>query len=163
MKIHLKPIKNDATGEKRYIKSFVTMDDPYALSAADAIRNMVRGDPSLSDPKHTPLFRHPHTNLEISYNLAENSFKTALTKAGYPELATGLNCIRKDGTTAYCKAAGEEVAGYMGLWASDARLQYFYATSNRLERAGMKVAMDEGAELAVRPGAVGTYAGNRRH
>lgn len=163
MKIQLKPIKNDPTGEKGFVKSFIIMDDPFALSAADAIQNMLRGDPSSSNPKHVPLFRHPLTKLEISYDLAAKGFKKALTTAGYPELATGLHCIRKGGATAYCEAAGEEVAGYMGLWASDARLQYFHATSNRLEKAGMKVAMEEGAELAVRPGAVGTYAGNRRH
>lgn len=49
----------------------------------------------------------------------------------------------------------------MGLWSSDARLQYFHATSNRLERAGIAVAMEEGSGLTVLPGTVETYAESR--
>lgn len=162
MKIRLKPVKNDQAGEKGFVKSFVVMEDPSALSAGDAINAMLQGDPTANDPTSTPLFRHPITKAEIPYEVASQRFKESLTRAGYPELATGLHCIRKGGATAYCEAAGEEVVGYMGLWASDARLQYFNATSNRLERAGMLVATVEGAELAVRPGAVGAYAGSRR-
>lgn len=123
MKIKLKPIKNDQTGKKGFIKSFVIMEDPFALSAGDAIRDMLRGDPALGDQSQTPLFRHPTIKMEIPYDLAVRRFKHALTQAGYPELATGLHCIRKVGATAYCEAPGEEVAGYMELWSSDARLQ----------------------------------------
>lgn len=162
MKIKLKPIKNDQTGEKGFVKSFVIMENTFALSAGYAINNMLRGDPTMYEQAQTPLFRDPETKREITYDLAARRFKLALTECGYPELATGLHCISKGGATAYCETAGEEVAGYMGLWSSDARLQYFHAISNRLERAGMAVAMEEGSELAVRPGAVGTYAGGRR-
>lgn len=162
LNLKLKSIKNDQTGEKGFTKSFILMDDPFALSVGDAINNMLRWDPESSDATQIPLFRHPSTRLDITYDFAAQRFKTALTKAGYPELATGLHCIRKGGATAYCETAGEEVAGYMGLWSSDARLQYFHATYNRLERAGMAMAMEERAELTVRPGALGGYEGNRR-
>lgn len=97
------------------MKSFVVMDDPFALSAADAIQYMLRGDPTSANPTQTPLFRHPHTKLEISYDVAARCFKDALSKAGYPELVTVLHCIRKCGATAYCEASEEEEAEYTGL------------------------------------------------
>lgn len=62
MKINLKPIKNDQTGEKGFVKSFGVMENPMALSAGDAINAMLRGDPAQNNPKHTPLFRQPGTN-----------------------------------------------------------------------------------------------------
>lgn len=163
MTMALKPHKTDQTGEKRFVKSFVVLEDPLVLSAGDAIHSMLRHDPVAGDQTNVPLFRDPHTGREITYERAASRFKEALSSAGYPELATGLHCLRKGGATAYCETAGEEIAGYMGLWTSDARLHYFHASSARLERAGMTVANENGSELAIRPGPLGTYAGRGGH
>lgn len=61
MKIELKPVKNDQTGEKKFVKSFIILEDPEALSAGDTVRKMLRGDPTSESRTLTPLFRNPQT------------------------------------------------------------------------------------------------------
>lgn len=159
--IILKPTKTDQTGEMGLVKSFIIDDDPLALSAGHAIVEMLRGDDlapgSLED---LPLLRNHITGREVSYQDSSAELKRLLVLAGYPELASGLHCLRIGGATAAANypTGGELIAGFMGCWSSTTRRDYMHAMRGRLEAVAVHMARDTGGELAQPGLPVSRYA-----
>ena len=90
--------------------------------------------------------------------------ETKVREAGIEDVKIGTHSLGVGGATAYAgsPAGGELTAAFMGLWASDARLQYLHAFGDALEDAGLAIGKEEGGRLAETPGAVGKYATGRR-
>lgn len=156
----MKPTKTDQAGEKGFQKTFVVDKTDDSLSAGYAILHMLKNDVVKGDQSTVPLFRDKETNREISYTYAKQRLKDVLIMAGLRSLATGIHSLRIGGATAYCNSpnGGEIVAGYMGLWVSDAKYAYFHGCNGLLEKAGYSIAREVGDTPAVRPGPVSTYA-----
>lgn len=122
------------------------------LSAAVAIRDMLKGDPNEGDGQDVPLFRIPGTKTEIRYDTASEALRQALTRARYPESASGLHCLRVGGATAYANApkGGEMIATMMGGWTSKARRLYMWACQQRLSEVSLEVGRGKGKDVVAR-------------
>lgn len=112
IQVNLKPTKTDVAGASGAVRTYVLDLDPQALSAAAAIREMLRNDPTCGSPEDTPLFRDPQTGGELAYAKAAALFNKALTDAGYVELATGQHSLRTGGATAYENADEGGISGH---------------------------------------------------
>lgn len=148
----LKPSKSDVAGASGAVRTFVLDLEPGALSAAAAIREMLRNDPTRGNPEKVPLFRDPETKAELTYTKAYDLFKKALTDAGYAEMATGLHSLRAGGATAYANAeeGGMLVATAMGGWSSNAYRRYIWSCQERLSTAGVAIARAPGLNISDR-------------
>lgn len=63
--LRLRPTKTDMAGKSGAVRTFVLDDEPHALSAAAAIRQMLAHDPSAGAVEKIPLFRDVETGKEL--------------------------------------------------------------------------------------------------
>jgi hypothetical protein len=156
--LRLKPTKTDPTGEKNFTKTFLTDPDPDALSAGNALRDMVLGITSEAPLTEIPLFTDPRTGVELTYETASGELRRLLTASGYPELARGTHSLRIGGATSAASVGGEYVAGCMGLWSSTSRHRYLWAMRGQIEQAAVSMGTTPLGPLARRPGPVFSYS-----
>lgn len=133
-------------------RTFVVDKHPRAISAAQAVMEILKGDPHRGDARNVPLFRDPRTKQELSVDYAARKFNRLLTSAGLSDLATGLLCLRKGGLTALANSAqgGEHVARSMGAWTSDAYKAYVFSTQERMNEASIAVGRERRQTVARR-------------
>ena len=155
----MKPSKTDPTGEQAFERTFVVDSAPNALSAGYAILQMLKGDPSAegADLGAVPLFRDSRTGRELTYNPARVELRLLLTQAGYPELARGLHSLRIGGATMAAAIGGEYTAARMGLWRSESRREYIWASQTQIEAVAAAMGRSTGEALAIRPGPLSTF------
>lgn len=133
----IKPTKTDRSGEKGFCRTFVLDEDEGSLSAARAVREMLRGDPSVGPLENILLLRDPLRGRELSYANSAKEFKRVLTEAGIKQLASGLHSLRAGGATAYANSekGGEMVPRSIGIWTSNAKWRYIWASKERMAHA----------------------------
>jgi len=160
-----KPSKVNPTGEKLDESYYPVDREPGALSAAVAIERMLLGDPRSGAPEHVPLFRDPSTGCELTYSDVCAFLDYWLTRAGYPELATGTHALRAGGATSVANLCpdGLLLSGLMGHWSSSSQYLYIWAMQHRLEEAARVIGRPTPASLplAARPGPAGRASSGR--
>jgi hypothetical protein len=153
------PNKINPAGERKDESYFPVDHTPGALSAAVAIWDVLRHDPRRGPKSAIPLFVDPDTGLEITYSAVSSFLDYWLTRAGYPELATGTHALRAGGATSVANLCsdGHLLSGLMGNWSSSAQYQYLWAMRHRLEEAAREIGRAGGGVpvLAARPGPIG--------
>lgn len=154
-KLRLKPTKTDRSGEKKLSRTFVLDERAGSLSAAVAIRDMLIGDPHIGDGSVVPLLRDPTHGGELKYEDSLACFKRMARKAGFPELADGLQSLRRGGATAIANSrnGGEMAMRASGAWTSDARWKYVWASEEKMAEVSMAIGRESGRwELTGRLG-----------
>jgi hypothetical protein len=135
------------------------------LSAAVALVEMLRGDPRTGPANQIPLFVDPRTGVEVTYAAVAAFLDFWLSRAGFPELATGTHALRAGGATSVANlcADGSLLAGLMGNWSSSAKYQYVWVMRHRVEGAAREIGRPRAVPLvlAARPGPVGLFAAGR--
>lgn len=124
--------------------TFILDNHPRAISAAQAVTDMLEGDPHSGDARKVPLYRDPHTRKELALYSAAREFKRLLTSAGLSNLATGLRCLRKGGSTALANSTrgGEHVARTMGAWRSNSYRAFVFSAQEWLNKASLAIGRD---------------------
>jgi hypothetical protein len=148
--VELAPGKKDPLGKRRLCQYFLVDPSPAALSGGRYLAQMLLHDPLRPGETagHSPLFRKPGTNDEIDYDSVKTAFKHHLRLAGYPELATGLHSLRKEGGTAANDLAGSFVSGALGHWKSKRSLDYFFSMRNSTEATMLSMGRGDAGPLA---------------
>ena len=153
------PNKINPAGERKDESYFPVDHTPGALSAAVAICDVLRHDPRRGPKSAIPLFVDPDTGLEITYSAVSSFLDYWLTRAGYPELATGTHALRAGGATSVASLCsdGHLLSGLLGNRSSSAQYQYLWAMRHRLEEAAREIGRAGGSVpvLAARPGPIG--------
>ena len=159
----LKPNKTNQSGEEVQTKSFMIDENPGAISAGKALKDMISGDDHRGDPAQTPLFRDPRTGRELTYELSRKWLSIMAERAGFKDIGQHTHSLRIGGATAYANSpsGGELCASMMGLWRSAARNRYLHAGEQWMERAGTAIGRETGQTMAGRPGPVAGYSGRR--
>lgn len=100
------------------------------------------------------------TVKEITIVSSRKLLEAKVKEAGPSPQHIKGHSLRIGGATAYAKSpeGGSITAGFLGLWASEARWTHMHAYRRPLELAGLAVARETGAKLAVTSGLVGSYA-----
>ena len=111
---------------------------------------MLRHDPRRGPKSAIPLFVDPDTGLEVTYSAVSSFLDYWLTRAGYPELATGTRALRAGGATSVANLCsdGHLLSGLMGNWSSSAQYQYLWAMRHQLEEAAVRSAVRGAAPLS---------------
>lgn len=119
----MKPTKTDRSVEKGLCRLFILDEDEAALSAARAMREMLRGDPPAGCPEDISLLIDPRGGKELRYEDSVSELKEALVKAGFCEHATRLHSLRVGGAAEYANSneVGELVARSVGALTSDSK------------------------------------------
>lgn len=134
------------------------------MSTRQSIRLIVEGDREDEGAERVVLFRDPTTGCEVFYEASASALRRVLCRAGYPELASRTHSLRIWGGTVYANSpsGGELYDGFMGLWRSEARLDFLHACAPRLEADGVLIGRESEMELAEKPGAVSSCGGPSR-
>ena len=150
VRLDMPPSKNDATGEKGFIKFLPVDFHADAVSGGAALYRMLRDHARRDvDPTSIPLFLDPSTGKQMTYAYAAGELKRLLLTASvrWPsevpaELAKGWHSLRIGGATtaANVKGSSDLIAGFMGTWSSDAKYGYFWAMRKRIAGVAAEMA-----------------------
>lgn len=148
------------------VKTFIIDTNREALSAGEAIRQMLNGDSVTNRDEQVPLFNNPTTGREVTYEESRKLMEWAFGEAGLNEMARYTRSLRiGGGSTAYSNSPqGRKLtAGFMGMWRLRASQDYMYARAPAIEAIGVAIGREKGKQISGRPGPVSRYAaGNCR-
>lgn len=161
MRWRLKPSKTVPSGENRLENILLVDGDRSSISAGFAISSPLhmRGDKDYWDLLNTPLFLDPNTGNEVTIASSRKMLAQKVKEVGLSPQHVKSHSLRIGGATADENSPNCRLITvvFLCLWASGARLAYIHVYRCPLELAGLAVARETGADLAVRPGPVGAY------